>query len=154
MQLPLPTAHRYHQMDYSSITVMTVGDNMKNMEVGELTNNPGSSLSLYPKELEEAGCILPANKNEISSADHRVVARAQELVRQGYSNQFFIRTALKVCLSFMYLTSCITAHYGQLFDEKYCLSKSKIEQVRLFLQVLLIHFSNPVATDYLLFRTC
>ena len=34
------------------------------------------------------------------------------------------------------------------------MNQSKFEQVRLFLQVLLVHISNPVARDYLLFKTC
>lgn len=66
MQLPLPTAHRYHHI--------------------------GNSIEAFHKELDEVDRRL---LNTVS-VDSRVMARIQELVRQGFTNPFIVRASVKV----------------------------------------------------------
>ena len=66
MQLPLPTAHRYHHI--------------------------GNSIEAFHKELDEVDRRL---LNTVS-VDSRVMAMIQELVRQGFTNPFIVRASVKV----------------------------------------------------------
>ena len=66
MQLPLPTAHRYHHIS--------------------------NSIEAFHKELEETDRGL---LNAVS-VDSRVMARIQEFVRQGFTNPFIVRASVKV----------------------------------------------------------
>lgn len=73
MQLPLPSAHRYHHI--------------------------GNSMELFQKELDNLDDVLL----DSMSVDGRVLEKIQEIVRQGYSNPFLVRSAAKVstCLLFI-----------------------------------------------------
>ena len=66
MQLPLPTAHRYHHI--------------------------GNSIEAFQKELDDHDEILI----ESLAVDSRVLDKVQELVRQGFVNPFIVRAGLKV----------------------------------------------------------
>lgn len=66
MQLPLPTAHRYH--------------------------NVGHCMEAFRKEIEEPDDLLM----ESIDVDSRVLNKIQELVRQGFVNPFIVRAAVKV----------------------------------------------------------
>ena len=66
MQLPLPSAHRYHHI--------------------------GNSIEAFHKELEEAENSLI----DRIAVDNRVLSRIQELVRQGFTNPFIVRASVKV----------------------------------------------------------
>lgn len=65
MQLPLPTAHRYH--------------------------NVGHCMEAFRKEIEEPDDLLM----ESIDVDSRVLNKIQELVRQGFVNPFIVRAAVK-----------------------------------------------------------
>ena len=66
MQLPLPSAHRYHHV--------------------------GSSLETFQKEIENSDDLII----DSLSVDARVLEKIQEIVRQGFANPFLVRAAAKV----------------------------------------------------------
>ena len=72
MQLPLPTAHRYHHI--------------------------GNSMEAFQKELANLDNVLM----ETISVDSRILEQLQTFVRQGYTNPFQVRTGLKVGLCFIF----------------------------------------------------
>lgn len=65
MQLPLPSAHRYHHI--------------------------GNSIDAFERELQEHEDVML----EEIHVDIRVLNKIQELVRQGYINPFIVRAAMK-----------------------------------------------------------
>lgn len=70
IQLPLPSAHRYHHI--------------------------GNSMEAFQKELANLDNVLM----ETISVDNRILEQLQTFVRQGYTNPFQVRAGLKVSFLF------------------------------------------------------
>ena len=87
----------------------------------------------------------------IKTDDCQIKVSCMEFDHNVRQKSIYNRVKINRFISFL-CASCITAHYGQMSDEKNTVQVWASS--RLFLQVLLIYFSNPIARDYLPFRTC